>query len=426
MSAGSAEARPLQGSAPDEAPAGAGDAKGAAPAPRVAEIVVGVVPTPGAHPSAFAHELELELRRSFPGRSAEVVALEPGMAADGTRITVKRGPGTPPAVFTGGFLGPESVLPSLLERAQALDARACAVVGQRPPRAGTDWLRLLLAPVVDGGFDFVCPAYRRHKLDGAINNGIVYPLTRALFGKRLRQPLGGELAISRRLADQLLADAEWRTDPVRAGADMWLVTKVLTRGLRTCQAFLGARPEGPVARDGDVSEALARIVGLLFHEMERHAGVWQRIGGSEPVPTFGDPSLLEDESSAPAGRMVEAFELAYRDLRPVWGMLIPPGDLLALKRVSGQPPESFRLDDALWARLVYDFALAFHAGVAPEGQLLRALTPLYLAWLASFINQARLASGAEVEAQVERLCVAFEGQKGYLISGWRWPDRFNP
>jgi hypothetical protein len=31
-----------------------------------------------------------------------------------------------------------------------------------------------------------------------------------------------------------------------------------------------------------------------------------------------------------------------------------------------------------------------------------------------------------VEARVERLCQAFEVSKPYLISRWRWPDRFNP
>ena len=38
----------------------------------------------------------------------------------------------------------------------------------------------------------------------------------------------------------------------------------------------------------------------------------------------------------------------------------------------------------------------------------------------------RDAGPVEVEERTERLCSAFETQKGYLISRWRWPDRFNP
>jgi hypothetical protein len=38
----------------------------------------------------------------------------------------------------------------------------------------------------------------------------------------------------------------------------------------------------------------------------------------------------------------------------------------------------------------------------------------------------RDAGCAEVEARLERLAAAYEGMKPYLISRWRWPDRFNP
>jgi hypothetical protein len=33
---------------------------------------------------------------------------------------------------------------------------------------------------------------------------------------------------------------------------------------------------------------------------------------------------------------------------------------------------------------------------------------------------------AAAAGQQERLCVAFERQKAYLLSRWRWPDRFSP
>ncbi len=36
------------------------------------------------------------------------------------------------------------------------------------------------------------------------------------------------------------------------------------------------------------------------------------------------------------------------------------------------------------------------------------------------------AGPAEVEARIERLARAYEANKSYLVSRWRWPDRFNP
>jgi len=58
--------------------------------------------------------------------------------------------------------------------------------------------------------------------------------------------------------------------------------------------------------------------------------------------------------------------------------------------------------------------------------LLRSLTPLYLGWAASFVRQVRELDAAGVEARVEVLCRGFEAAKPYLISRWRWPDRWSP
>ena len=77
-------------------------------------------------------------------------------------------------------------------------ARACAVVdadlrsitpGVDPPaRSRRSSSR---------AFDYVAPYYLRHKFDGTITNNVVYPLTRALYGKRIRQPIGGDFGMSR-------------------------------------------------------------------------------------------------------------------------------------------------------------------------------------------------------------------------------------
>ena len=87
------------------------------------------------------------------------------------------------------------------------------------------------------------------------------------------------------------------------------------------------------------------------------------------------------------------------------------------------PAASFRLDDSLWATIVYDFALGYRLRVIAREHLLRSLVPLYLAWLASFIVEIRDRGEEDVEQRLERLCAAFEEQKPYLISKWRWPER---
>jgi glucosylglycerate synthase len=49
--------------------------------------------------------------------------------------------------------------------------------------------------------------------------------------------------------------------------------------------------------------------------------------------------------------------------------------------------------------------------------------PLYSGWLASFILQVREAGVEAADQRVDDLAMAFEKQKPYLISRWRWPER---
>jgi hypothetical protein len=51
---------------------------------------------------------------------------------------------------------------------------------------------------------------------------------------------------------------------------------------------------------------------------------------------------------------------------------------------------------------------------------------LYLGWVASYAREMETADGAEIERRLERLAAAYEAGKAYLVSRWRWPDRFNP
>jgi hypothetical protein len=82
------------------------------------------------------------------------------------------------------------------------------------------------------------------------------------------------------------------------------------------------------------------------------------------------------------------------------------------------------MPESLWARIVFDFLLAYRLRTINRGHLLGSLIPLYLAWVASHINIT--ASGIDPERHIETVAAAFEADKTYLLSRWRWPDRFNP
>ena len=81
------------------------------------------------------------------------------------------------------------------------------------------------------------------------------------------------------------------------------------------------------------------------------------------------------------------------------------------------------MPDELWARIVYDFALAYRLRRIGRSHLLGALTPLYLGWVASYAKDIGEATVVEADRRVEIVAQAFEANKPYFVSRWRWPDR---
>jgi hypothetical protein len=325
-----------------------------------------------------------------------------------------------------GIPGKGSAFRMIFEISQRVGAKVLIVLDSDLRSITPDWIYILGKPVLEDGFDFVAPYYTRHKFDGTITNSIVYPLTRALYGKRIRQPIGGDFAFSAPLVARFLVQDVWNTDVARFGIDIWVTTQAVCGGYKVCQGFLGAKIHDPKDPASDLSSMLVQVVGSLFQELERNVSVWQKMRGSERVPVFGETRPVTTEPVAVnVERMIDAFRVGYANLREVWASILTPAALLELKRVHSAAGK-FEFPDHAWVRIVYDFALSYHLRTISRDHLLRALTPLYLGWVASFVIQMQDAGPDEVEQRLESLCMTYEDMKPYLISRWRWPDRFNP
>jgi len=289
-----------------------------------------------------------------------------------------------------------------------------------------DWVDRLVSPVLDNGIDLVVPRYRRHKFDGMINSGIVSPFLRALYGKRLRQPMGADLSFSAGLMDFYLGQNNTNGD-APSMVDPWDTVPAIVSGFRVAQSFLGPRDVHPHEVSPELSETLRQVLTNVFESMGRTASFWQKVRNSEDVPWFGPP-LETDAGHADLNvkRMIDSFRQGCQDLAAIWNLVLPPATLLDLRRMLRLTDAAFCFQDAVWARTVYDFALGYHTRAIGRDHLLPAMTPLYWGWVASFVKELEDANAGEVEARLERLSTQFELQKRYFISRWRWPDRFSP
>jgi len=316
-----------------------------------------------------------------------------------------------------GIPGKGSALRTIIEVAVALEAKAVAVVDSDLRSITPEWIELLLGPVVHEGFDYVTPLYSRHKYDGTITNSIVYPLTRALYGKRIRQPIGGDFGFSNSLAKHFMTYKVWDTDVARYGIDVWMTTTAVAGNYKVCESFLGAKLHDQKDPSVDLSSMLQQVVGCVLDLMGQHEAAWKGVEGSVSVPLFGmtyavgvEPLYVNLE------RMMNSFRQGF-ELRGIWKKVLTEDTLNELQALA--EPGTFEFSDELWTRLIYDFAIAHHRHLLNREHLLKSMTPLYLGKVASLFTEIRESSQTEVEARIELLCNTFENTKSYLLEKWQ-------
>jgi hypothetical protein len=302
-------------------------------------------------------------------------------------------------------------------------AEAVLILGAEAQSLAPDALRALADAVLASRCDLATPRYQLPPRAGLVNSAILYPTTRALFGTRPRFPLAIDLGLSARAVEKLATAAQRYTSANQPDALLWPVSEIAVAGYTITEVEAGTRTL-PQPTAPDLNALLAHVAGSLFADVEAKAPYWQRARTAPPSRLAPHPPTLPDASVAEeAGSMIDSFRLAFTNLQEIWSLVLPPQSLLGLKRLSAMPPANFSMPDALWARIVYDFLLAYRLRTINRGHLLGAMTPLYLAWVASHLLQS---AQTDPERHIEAVAAAFEAEKPYLVSRWRWPDRFNP
>jgi len=401
-----------------------------------AEVIVGIPSYNNADTVGHVvRAVSVGLAKHFPGRRAVLVNSDGG-SSDQTPAIVARTAINFQHLFIAdqqsilhrivtpyhGIPGKGSAFRTIFEIARRLKARACAVVDADLRSISPEWIELLLRPIMEEGYDYVAPYYLRHKYDGTITNSLAYPLTRALYGQRVRQPIGGEFGFSGALAAHYLDQHVWESEVARFGIDIWMTTEAIASGARICQSFLGAKIHNPKDPSADLSAMLMQVMGALFALMEKHEGLWSRLEGSQPVPLFGFTYEVGVEPvHVNVERMVSHYRQGLTDLEPIWRQILADDTFTQLCDLQGTSGTDCRIPDELWVQVVYDAAIAHRKRIIRRDHLLKALTPLYLGRTASFVQATQGLTSMEAEQKIEALCHTFERMKPYLVERWQPP-----
>jgi glucosylglycerate synthase len=385
-----------------------------APATGTSGLLVSLVPLPQ---EAFDATLT-NLALAFPGETIFVATPDAApQSSSGSPLRIL--PYTVTTVSASPWLLTAADYVNTWKLAQENHATACVMLGPETQSIHPQTIRALARSALLS--DLTLAHYDLGPHEGLINSAILYPVTRALFGTRPRFPLSIDVGLSLRMAARLATVAQRFTASGQNDAILWPLSEAATANCSTTEIAVSPRTL-PQPTALDVNTLIAQIAGSLFTDVDAKAAFWQRARGTQPPqPIMQTAPIAEPPDIAP---MLDAFRLAYTNLHEIWSLVLPPNSLLGLKKLSLMSPETFRMPDNLWARIVYDFILAFRLRTINRGHLLGALTPLYLAWVASHLTL--ISSGTAPEKHILEVATAFETDKPYLVSRWRWPDRFNP
>ena len=388
-----------------------------------ADILVGIPSYNNAGTIAHVIRTAAEgMARHFPGFKAVLVNSDGG-SPDGTMEVARQSP-VPPGVekIVTQYIGPSgkgSAFRTIFAIAKSLGVKACVVVDSDLRSIAPWWIERLAAPIVRGESDYITPYYIRHKYDATITNNICYPMTRALYGVDIRQPIGGDFGIAPWLVESYLEKPVWDTDVARYGIDIWMTTTAICEEARVCQAHLGVKIHDVKDPAATLGPMFRQVVGTLFSLMSAYEEKWKPVRETRPTSFYGEP--LEQEPApvqVTLSAMIAKLKEGLAEFEELWERILAPENLAEVKRITALTEADYAFPAELWAKVVYDFAVAYNKRgpckelEASPDEVIAAMTPLYYGRTAGLVVESRDMDSATFEEQVvQRQARVFEELK---------------
>lgn len=389
-----------------------------------AQIVVGIPSYNEANHIAFpTQQADKGLRKFFADRSAVIINCD-NYSPDGTKEVFLGTQTKTPKIYLStppGVRGKGNNLRNLFARSVELSAEAVIVVDADLKSMTPNWIRSLGGPLFEG-YHFVAPLYVRHKYEGIITNSIAYPLTRALYGRRVRQPLGGDYGFSGELARVFAEAPTWSEHVGDVGIDVWMTIVAVRSRHQVIQSFMG-RPKihRPKEKSDELNALFRNVVGTIFELMCSFENFWKDVRWSRPTSVWGFG--LAEMEVAPEAKVDtrshwDIFMEGLRIHRYLYREVLHADNLNKLDEVAELQAEAFEFPTGLWAKILYDFAVAYRNQPTSREALLTALLSLYHGKTLSFVQETQAMNSQQVEEFIEDQCLQFEKSKQYLLERW--------
>ncbi|MCP3868019.1 MAG: glycosyl transferase [Gammaproteobacteria bacterium] len=311
---------------------------------------------------------------------------------------------TPPDTPGKGY-NFENMFRKLLE----LDGEALVCIDSDLESVTPKWVKYLAEPVMEG-YDFVAPLYSRHKYDGTITNNLTFPLVYGLLGKNIRQPIGGDFALSKRFAEHLVCQP-WHRTTEEYGVDIFMTLNAVLGGFKCCNTGLGAKIHKPSAPK--LGQMFIQVVSTAFLTIIKNVHLWKEVSEVEQQKLFGLQELDKPQDLTIDREAIEkqariGFFQSQSCLEKVLS-----ADLYShyVKMFEDGPIE---ITAEEWATTVYDMISAYKS-MGNMISVIESLKGLYFGRALTFMNQTWKMSSEKAEKEILAQAEIFFQQRDYLI-----------
>ncbi len=363
------------------------------------------------------------LKDYFGDKSSVIINCD-NNSPDNTRQAFLDTPTDAPKIYLStppGIKGKGNNFRNLFQKVVDLKAKAVVVVDADLKSITPEWIKHLGEPLFEG-FSYVAPLYVRHKYDGTITNGISYPMTRALYGRRVRQPIGGDFGFSGKLGKVYTESKTWDEDVANFGIDIWMTTLAINQRVNICQSFMG-RPKIHKTKDpgSDLGPMFRQVVGTIFSMMQPFTPFWTKVKYSKPTAIYGfglGEVEMPPKVEVNTQNLLTKFHNGFEEYNEIWGQVLTSDVHKKLLEIMQMGENEFTFPTDLWARVLFDMSVSYRDVPVERDLVMDSLIPLYFGRTLSFVKKTRRMSIKQAEEAIEEDCATFEMTKPYLRMRW--------
>ncbi len=368
------------------------------------------------------HQVATGLNEFFPDHKKVIINVD-GNSTDGTvevakairipveKIAVKDRP-------CNGVCGKGAGIRTALTVADQINAKSVALIDSDLRSINKEWIKLLVRPTLSNNYDFVSPYYMRYKYDGTITNFIGYPIVRTLFGKRVRQPIGGEFGMSQEFYKKVLDHELWeKTETAQFGIDTFLTVTALGEKMKICEAVLGVKIHDVKDPSLHLAPMFKQVIGNILNLVKYYGKDWMNIKGSKPLPRkrgnirFSSPEPFNVD----VRNMMNIFLGGRAQYAQLMKEILPQE---TYRQVASIPDlvEEFIFDAQLWVDVLSHLIMAYYSVPDEKKEdVLNVFRHLWMGRVAYFTMEAGEMSNREAEHMIEEQALIFEENKPEMV-----------